>query len=607
MRARLVASAAVALSLVLSGCGGLPETGPVIEGKSLTEPINESPVRVAATGPRDGSSQERIVRDFLRAGEDSDESRQAGKLYLAPQSVDLWRWSNQDVIVYDGNVTVRRIDDDSVEVSTIAIARVSPQGRYTEQPAGTKVSVRFGMRKVGGEWRIDLPREGFGLWLDSDQFDRSYTARALYYVTPNGRDLVPDYRWFPSGSWLGTTLARAQLERVPDYLARSVTTGVPANTKLAVNAVPIVGGRAEVSLTSQALSADPDDRTAMWAQLTAALSSVSSVSSVSLAVGDTPLELPTGDTAVASSAELGYDTVTSRPFDTAIVRRGDVLTRTVPRYQPDTSVDKRRSDAKAQDGDVARIPDTWTQLVSSADGKQVAAISLDRQQLSLWRADTPQVVLPSFATSLGAPTYDADGYLWVSGANAVGNDQIYVLDARTSGKPDTPTPVKAPWLQGRRVVSLSVAADGARLLVVTTNEQGADAQLGITGIDRAPSGLPLSLATPMRQAQPLTGLTDVVWLDSARSTYAVLGRLGTTEEVRPWVGTVGLGLDGMRSHGRAAAESNRPTPVPGAIAITTVGGPRGIIVTSADGWIWTRAGSAWRQLERGTDVLVPGR
>ena len=325
---------------MLTACGGLPESGPVIEGRSLGEAINE-PVRVAATGPRDGASQEEIVRGFLRAGEDSDETRQTGKRFLAPQSVDLWRWSTQEVVVYDSDLSVRLVDEETVQVRATEVARLGPDGRYTEQAAGTKATLTLGVRKVGGEWRIDLPRDGFGLWLDSDQFDRTFTSRMVYFVTPSGRDLVPDFRWFPNGPRLATTLARAQLGRVPDYLENAVVTGVPTNTRLAVNAVPVVGGRAQVSLSSEALSADPDDRTAMWAQLTATLSQVSSVSSVSLAVDDTPLELPSGVSSASSAAELGYDTVTNRTFDTALLRRGDELSRLDPRFLPDTTVGSR--------------------------------------------------------------------------------------------------------------------------------------------------------------------------------------------------------------------------------------------------------------------------
>ena len=98
-------------------------------------------MRVAATGPRDGASQEEIVRGFLRAGEDSDETRQTGKLFLAPQSVDLWRWSTQDVVVYDGDLTVRKVDEETVQVRAKEVARLGPDGRYTEQPSGTRAKL----------------------------------------------------------------------------------------------------------------------------------------------------------------------------------------------------------------------------------------------------------------------------------------------------------------------------------------------------------------------------------------------------------------------------------------------------------------------------------
>jgi hypothetical protein len=605
-RAGAVAVAVLAVLLALAGCGGLPESGPVIEGRPLGEVVNE-PVRVAATGPRDGADKAEIVRGFLRAGEDSDETRQTGKRFLAPQSVDLWRWSSEDVVVYDGDLSVKVVGEEAVDVSTLAVAKLSPDGRYTEEPAGTRITMRLGLRKVGGEWRIDLPRDGFGLWLDSDQFDRTFTSRMVYFVTPSGRDLVPDFRWFPNGPRLATTLARAQLAAVPDYLKGAVTTGVPIGTRLAVDAVPVVGGQAQVSLSSQALAADPDARTAMWAQLTACLSQVSSVSSVALAVADTPLELPSGVRSADTAAELGYNTVSERTFETALVRQGEKLLRVDPRYLPDASVTSRRSDTKPQDGDIERIPDTWTRLAASADGKQVAAVSKGRQLLSLWQADAAEVTVPAFATSLSRPTYDEAGYLWVGGADAKGADHVYVLDPRASAASRVPSSVAASWLAGRRVVSLAVAGDGARLLIVTTAEDGTDARLELTGIVRAPNGLPLRLSTPLRQAQPLTGLTDVVWLDTTRSTYAVLGRLGATGVERPWVGTIGLGLDGIRSHGRASVDAARAAPLPGAISLITVGGPRGLIVTTVDGWVYSRAGSGWRQVIKGTDVLVPGR
>ena len=381
----------------------------------------------------------------------------------------------------------------------------------------------------------------------------------VYYVTPSGRDLVPDFRWFPNGSRLATTLARAQLGRVPDYLAERRPHRCARPTPGSRSTpCPSWAGRAQVSLSSEALSADPDDRTAMWAQLTATLSQVSSVSSVSLAVDDTPLELPSGVSSAGSAAELGYDTVTNRTFDTALLRQGDELSRLDPRFLPDTTVGSRRADTKPQDGDIARIPDTWTRLALSADGKQVAAVSTGRQLLSLWQADAPQVVVPPFASSLTATRLRRAG-LPLGGRRRRGRRRT-ASTCSTPGRPRdaaTPIAVKAPWLKDRRVVSLAVAGDGVRLLVITTNEQGTDAQLGVSGIQRLPNGQPAGLAAPLRQAQPLSVLTDVVWLDTTRSTYAVLGQL---TEAEPPAALGGHHRAGPRGHPQPRALVGRVGP-----------------------------------------------
>ena len=597
MRARLLAGLLLVASMVLSACGGgLPGTGPVVEGRALGEVLNE-PVRVVAVGPVDGASQEAIVRGFLRAGEDTDETHATGRSFLAPQSVDLWRWSSEDVVVYDGDLTIKRLGDDAVEVTAAGMARLTPDGRYIEQPPGAREKVTFGLTKVGGEWRIELPTSGFGLWLDKDQFNRVFVKQFIHYVSRNGRDLVPDARWFPIGTRLATTLARAQLSAVPPYLAGAVSTGVPPGTRLAVNAVPVTAGKAQVNLSSEALSADPANRSAMWAQLTKTLSQVSSVGSVSLAVDNTQLELPGGVTSVTSAADLGYDTVPQTVFDTALLRNGDAIRRFDPRYVPDTQASKR-PDLKPKDGDIARIPDTWESLALSVDGKQVAAVSGDRRGLSIWRATAQMKSVAPFASSLTRPVYDAEGYLWIAGSDDSGDDQVFVLDS-VSGDPSAAArPVSTPWLKQRRVKAMAVSADATRVLIVTTDRNGDDVQMGLSGIVRATNGEPQALAQPLRQAQSLTRIQDVTWLDPA--SYAVLGQVRANDAMRPWLASIGAGVDGTRPGiGQLSA-------VPGGVTITTVGGPRGILIVTSDDRVLARAGSNWPLIERGSDVLVPG-
>lgn len=603
---RLLALAALAATLVLSACQGLPSTGPVIEGRRLGEPINE-PVLIGAQGPFDGATPEQVVRGFIRAGEDSDETRQAGKSFLSPRSVDLWRWTSQDVVVYDSDedITVRTVGDEKVEVTAAAVATVSPAGRYTEVPAGTTVKTTFGLTKVGGEWRLELPTSGFGLWLDTNAFDRLFTNRFVYFVTPTDRLLVPDSRWFPNVSGLATTLARAQLGPVPAYLAGSVVTGVPANTTLAVNAVPVDNGLAQVNLSARALDADPDDRTAMWAQLTATLSQVSSVTSVGLAAVGTGLDLPGGRTSVAAASELGYEVVTPKTYELALLRRRETLAPFDPRYIPDSSPPRRNPPPQTQEPYPARIPEGWERLALSADSSEIAAIGGDRRQMSRWHATKPFILVRPFATSLTRPTYDRSGFLWVAGAEPSGAFRVFTLDSTSTDLAAVPKPVSAPWLKDRKVVSLAVAADGARVLVVTSDRQDGDVRLGLSGVVRSPNGEPRALDAPLRQAQPLTLIRDVLWLSDA--SYAVLGRIAPTEAVRPWVGTIGGGLDGVRRHGSSDPKDLRLAPVANGVSMTTVGGPRGLVVITLDGRVRARAGATWREIERGTDLLVPGR
>ena len=478
-RSALVA-VVVLLTLALAGCGGLPASGPVVDGRRLGDSIQD-PVRVSVQGPTPGASQESIAGGFVRAGADTDETRQTGKDYLTPQSVDLWRWSTQDIVIYDSladGLTVRKVGSDRVEVSVVAIARVTPEGRYQEMAPGTTVKAVFGLTKVSGEWRIQLPSTGFGLWLDSSSFDRLYINENVYYVTLTGRLLVPDSRWFPAGPRLTTSLARAQLEPVPAYLEGAVFTGVPPKAKLAVNAVPVDdSGRAVVDLSAAALEANPDARTAMWAQLTASLSQVGSVTQVSLTAEGAGLELPDGRLTANSAQELGFDQPPVASFDTALLRTGDQIKRIDPRYIPDSAVGAGRPDTKPLDVDVASIPRGWTTLALSTDGKQIAAVGGDGKDLSLWQANTKTMEVAPFGTEITRPAYDSSGYLWVGALGRTGAPQIFVFPPAVGDVPPKAVAVPAPWLAGRRVVSLNVSPDGARLLVATTLPDGTGAQL----------------------------------------------------------------------------------------------------------------------------------
>ncbi|MDV3220037.1 LpqB family beta-propeller domain-containing protein [Intrasporangium sp.] len=603
------ALAGLVVAGAVGACAGLPETSPVTEGRRLDEPINEPQIRVAAQGPVPGATPEQIVRGFIRAGEDESETHDTAKVYLSHASVDLWRWAAKETVIYNraSDLRIERTGDSTIQVSVAPVGILATNGRYHDVPPGQVIRTTFGLTQVAGEWRLELPEDGFGLWLEASAFDNLYVAAPVHYVTPSGRELVPDTRWFPKGTRLATSLARAQLEPVPPHLAGAVITGFPASTRLAVNSVPVESGHAQVNLNDAARAAGLEERRAMWAQLSATLARAF-VSSISISVEGTEFELAGLGTTLSSPQEVGYGFTPAPVFDSALIRNGETFKRIDPTFIPDDlpAQDRRRdgSQSLAPD-DPDEIPDGWVRLTLSRDQKQVAAIGGDLLELSIWTAkDEPLRFKPGW-TGLERPVYDRYQYLWVAGEKD-GTPRIWSLNTAALVPPPEPAPVEVPWLGEDDVVALTISADGTRALVITEDAETRATQLSVSGVVRAPNGQPTALAEPLRQAQPLATMQDVTWLD--RESFAVLGRLSDRDEIAPWIGHVGAGLDGLRVRfGQTDPTRERLRPVPGARTITTAGGLRGLICITADGHVFAKAGLGWREIATGTDLLVPGR
>ena len=389
-------------------------------------------------------------------------------------------------------------------MSAAGLARLTPDGRYVEQPPGAREKVILGLTKVGGEWRVELPETGFGLWLDNDQFNRVFVNRFVYYVTPTGRDLVPDSRWFPIGTRLATTLARAQLSAVPGHLAGAVTTGVPHGHASGGQRRP--GRRTAGPRSTSAARRSrptPAGRAAMWAQLTKTLGQVASVE-LGVAGGRQHPARAARRRDLGGSPRRSSATTSSPDLPRhGPAAHGDAIRRFDPRYVPDTQ-DAKRPDLKPKDGDIARIPDTWRSLALSVDGKQVAAVSANRRDLSIWRA-TEQTEVGRPVRHVADPTRLRRRRLPLDRRQRRARRRPRLRPRLRLERPDSaPKPISTPWLGDRRVKAIAVAADATRVLIVTTDRSGGDAQLGLSGIVRATNGEPEALSQPLRQAQSLT-------------------------------------------------------------------------------------------------------
>ncbi len=587
-RRAVVALGAVVVTLLSACGGGLSTKSPIQPGLEVGS-VQENEIRVEASPIRPGASPQEVVEGFIRAAAASDDQYQVARSYLTPDAAAGWR-PDTSVVVF-GNESVLDTQPSGagrVTAKATVTARVDDTGRYQELAADNKIEVDFRVIQRAGEWRITQVPENFGTWLSNSDFLRLYDPFRIYFLSASQRRLVPDVRWLPLGTGLATRLARSLLSGAPEYLRGAVRSEVPAGTRLAVDAVTIDSGTATVDLTSTRLAADPAQRQNLGAQFLATVGQAPGVDRVALQLEGADLRVPGFDGALDSLSALGFATPTE-PEVKPLLRIGTAL---VP-VRPEQVGDPGERVVAPPTAALPTLQAGWAYPALSRTGREVAAVGGDRAQLARWRGKA-QIQVLTFGSQLTRPTYDTQDMLWVAGRD---DDQTKVWVVNTAADPADaaktgPRALTAPWLTDRRVVSLRVAPDGQRLAVVSTDEAGKGPRVDVTGVVRAASNLPMSLATPLRLAPTLTLMRDVVWVDDA--TLVVLGRRNAGQVLRPW--TVPLG--GQISAG---------PEISGARTITTVNGERGLVVTTDDQQVLLRAGSRWQRVGEGTDLLVAAR
>ena len=596
----------IRLGLVALLCGaalaacGIPRSSDVLDGRRVGD--NVAPrARIVVNPPAVGSPPDVIARDFIRSGpafqETGDDQQVVGRSYLAPGSVDLWRPNALTTTVYDSRtlLKIEPLPSDQVRLTITAVATIDETGHYRELPPDTKASTVFGMTKVDGEWRIKLPDDGFGLWLNTDDFDRVFAAYQVNYVLTAKKELVPDVRWFPVGPRLPTALARAQLAAVPVYLGGVADTAIPQGTRLAVDAVPVdPTGVATITLTNSAQTLDPTRRRPMWAQFLATLRQAPGVTAVAIEVqGIGKIPVSSLPPAVSSLSDLGFSLTPTEPATVGLLRSQDTLERINPQILDETSPPPAKG-SKAV-ADVPKIPSTYINLETSSDGADIAGVSRSRAELARWRGETG-TTLPPFGTALTNPMYASDGRLWVAGMDPGGVAKVWTFDSSTLAA--APTPVKAPWLVGRQVINLSVSPDATRIAVLSRLPNDSDYRLDVAGVVRNGDGLATALAEPYRQGEPLTRFVDVMWLD--QMTMAVLAREKDGAALRPFRVDLGQGVGLRRVNDQTLIKE-----LPDATSLTSRGGVRGLIVMTQQA-AYLRAGNAWAQQESVSEIIVGG-
>ncbi|MDY2941473.1 MAG: hypothetical protein SOS98_04000 [Varibaculum sp.] len=485
------------LFLALAGCANMPMSGPVVEATVAAG--SRAQLVQQAQGPRDNSTRQQLVSDFLNAvGAGSYDYFEVARQYLTANANERWHPEVSAVVFDDSAAPKLTVSGSTVTVASRMVITVDSHGVPTPADADdATLETSFTLRKVSGQWRIDdLPQ---GILIPQTAFQNSYVLRRVYYPDSSSQYLVADPRWVPRSEaerQLVLSLINGPSKPLNEVVSsafplaiadgKGVSVDIDSEKNLAFVSLPnIAGGYSAKQLEN-----------IQW-QLDETLVEDGTTASVQLFVGDKLIK--------------------PENFNTRVH---------LHKQPPDRLVGLR-------DGDLVSLSGTKTDVLARAEsfsGLRIAALaqSFDSEPdvVALVPGTgiiqlTPQVrELYSVPDSL-PPKYDSRGWIWYGShtdtnrirlGNSDGGDALLDL----------------PWDDFKELTGLAVSPDGSHLLLVgrvATGEYRASVALIVRNTD----GRPERLRELPNRLSSLTELFDPVWTDTLKS--AVLAADGTVHEL----------------------------------------------------------------------------
>ena len=556
---RLLTLAAAAL--LLAGCAGLPTSGPPQAGLPIGGDSELPDFTPIARDPEPGAGPEAIVGGFLEASMTPANNWEIARKFLTEDFANEW---DPDVgVAIDASVEKREFapsvaaDDEEatkaeVQVQLDQIAGVSAEGAYSAAAGVAKATYRL-ERESGGEWRISEAKDG--ITLDISTFSKVYQKFSLKYFDKTWTHLVPDVRWYPRGTAMATTVARALIAGEPsEWLAPAVQTAFPADVSLVGDAVPIDQSHvASVSLTRAALSSSSTALARMRTQLEASLAGTG-VTEVRFIVDGTP---------------LSADTVS---VEQQIVDPGVLV------YDGETF-------GTASSGEIEPVSGLTAQIARTSEPIRAVDVSLDALLAAMqtgnghvYSVSEGSTVEVDGRSGLIDPSLDPFGYIWSVPTAQPEQVKAWEADGVVHDIADA-------WPEADAISHLRVASDGARIAAIVTS--GGRHHLVVAAILRDDDGMPLGLGPETPEIALLDGpARGLSWVGS--DAVAVL-----SADPDPMVTTYVIGGPG--------SVSPFPTDAASLAGARTTTGLR---VLAQDGAVYALRGSSWQKAVE--DVLMLG-
>jgi hypothetical protein len=491
---RTVASvAALTVAMLLAGCVGIPSHSGVNPGPLVKNGQDAAPADIPL-GPRHNASKTEMINDFLQAATSAVGNYAIAKQFLTAKAAQSWI-PTKSVLVREKPATPEDVGDNVVDYAVTTKASVNALGIYVEQGSDATQTLSYNFVKVAGQWRInDLPD---GIVLSRTSFETAFAAYPIYFFDPDFHYLVPDVRWFPSGTTVQDRIVTALIAGPAPWLQQGVVaSAIPAGVQ---RGSPIVvrNSAAVVDFSASAAATKPQVRGRMNQQLEWSLRGAG-ITGVSMTARGAPLAFPDSSDSHAAPAV---------PSQAApLIQKGKQFG-FFPGLQPIGAISAQIVGLNA--------------TAATLDRGQATAAVLAKGSVYFVTGSAAKVV--DSRPGLIAPSIDTFGYVWSVPASDPSGIQVAGADGVAhevaSGLPADAT-----------VVALDVSHDGTRVLMYLSTTTGP--RLLVSGVIRR-AGIPTSLGDPLDLPVSADNPIDATWVDP--STVAALGSDSNGDAVTSYV------------------------------------------------------------------------
>ncbi len=479
-------------SLLIISCGNIPSTSSIKQGPEIGSNDQNSIIRVIASRPQPGMSQEQIVNGFLNASASSDNDFAIAREYLVPNKKISWN-PTKSIEVYEGQGQFQYINETQIDFSAALHSRVNESSRIVLANPEDQLLKTFNLKKVDDQWRIDINFDG--LVISKTDLNRSFSFYSLWFVDPSKSFLVPENVILPRAITANATrLMQLLLLGPSDQLKNSVITSFPVGSALSFDSVPITNGVASVSLNEVVLKAASQERQLLAAQIVKTLTRISEVNSIQIKVGTQNLSI--------LNAPINQTAPTWEQFYSDSNRNNDAY------FISDNKLWKNTSENKTPIGKTEIDSKTWSFGTSNRAETVYALLDENRNNLSIY-SYSPEFkeTIYSFA-SIGNPKIDVFNTIWV---NIDNQPAVFTSDQKLN--------LVAQNFDLANIQEIIPAPDATRVLLIVRTVYGTE--LRIANVIRNPGTIILTnIQKLMRDGFSISKAiwqdeTTVLYLDSA--------------------------------------------------------------------------------------------